>query len=74
MKKRAMKKWIPDNTPYCYQGLLGKASYKPCKWWCKNKAKRDFNNGYCIYMGRGDWNMNYSSLLWDQCKECNIKE
>lgn len=73
MKKRAMKKWIPANTMYCYEGLLGKENYKPCKWWRKNKNKDEFNSGYCMYLCKGDWNMNYLSLLWDQCKECNTK-
>jgi len=43
IKKRAMKKWIPKDTPYCYEIINIITSYdeneppkikiKPCKWY-----------------------------------------
>lgn len=62
MKKRAMKKWIPKDTPYCYGSL------KPCKWRVKRKLTDEYGarkECFCMYTGRFD-----EGLLWDACKEC----
>lgn len=52
---------------YCYRGN------KTCPYWgCyKNLPKQE--NGYCTYLGNADYECEYFSLLWDQCKECGIK-
>lgn len=71
MKSRTMKKWIPKNTCYCYSRKNGKI--KPCKWWTINPNKESQLNGYCKYIKKGDWYENVTMLLFDQCKECNLK-
>lgn len=60
MKKRTMKKWIPKNTCYC----------ENCKWRRINKTKNSQENGYCMYLGTGDWVENGTDLIWDGCKDC----
>lgn len=84
MKKRAMKKWIPKNTPYC----------RDCKWrHYITTIKRDKSNCEyvnecdeecwtkpenscrdivyrCDYLNYTDWEQ--ESLLWDGCKECRV--
>lgn len=63
MKKRAMKKWIPNDIAYCCN----------CKWLRFNKNKDYFSNGYCKYLGLGDWYKNNRTiLLWDACKNCDV--
>ena len=73
MKKRAMKKWIPKKTVYCYTRHKDK-SITPCKWWSLRRNKPTQDNGFCLYLNSGDWEYSYTSLLWDMCKECGIKE
>lgn len=73
MKKRAMKKYIPKNTSYCYKrDKNGKV--KSCKYWRKVSNKEEQDNGYCIYLKFGDWQGEGISLLWDSVKECGISE
>lgn len=67
MKKRAMKKYVPEGL-YCYDDK------KVCKWWRINKNKPEQLNGYCELLKTGDWEMEHVGLLWDQCKECGIKD
>lgn len=76
MKKRAMKKWIPKDTPYCYVvlGAAGGIRIKPCRWHRTSKKHEKQENGYCMYLHEGDWQSKGMSLLWDMCKECGIKE
>lgn len=75
MKKRAMKKWIPKNTVYCYESLKPKndgtfavAYVRHCKW-----RKRKKHNGeyeiFCEYLKKFDSEIS-CGLLWDACKEC----
>lgn len=45
-----------------------------CPYWDINGSKPEQENGYCGYLEKGDWELDYFSLLWDQCKECGIKE
>ena len=68
MKKRAMKKWIPKNTGYCYD------CNSKCKWRSLKVDKPKQENGYCEYLKKGDWEYEHSSLLWDSVKECGISE
>lgn len=58
-----------DNIPqgvYCYDknGI--------CPYWSKRKDQPDHDNGYCSLMGKGDWEIDGLSLLWDAVKECNL--
>ena len=70
MKKRAMKKYIPKNTFYCYARHSG--TFTPCKWYSTNENKNKQDNGFCRYIGSGDWQAEYTSLLFDMCKECGV--
>lgn len=74
MKKRAMKKWIPKNTLYCYKVkyINGKRITIPCRHLVYNKKKPEQLSGYCKYLKTGDWYKDGTMLLWDQCKECNV--
>lgn len=73
MKKRQMKKWIPNNSAYCYKyDKYGK--FTICKWWTKRYYKPNQCNGYCKYIKEGDWEDKTTSLLWDKCKECGVKD
>jgi hypothetical protein len=70
-----------------------------CPFWFVDKTHPEQENGYCSYLGKGDWDLNAeiaekdvevrygdkveimkykdlppSSLLWDGCKECGVKE
>lgn len=42
-----------------------------CPHWDIKKDKPSQDNGYCDFLGRGDWESERLSLLWDQVKECN---
>ncbi len=48
-----------------------------CPFWSKDKKRSRRENGYCSYLGKGDWNLNNgipgNSFLWDQIKECGMK-
>lgn len=69
-----------------------------CPFWFSVEGKGKQENGYCVLLGKGDWDLNSEvqwvplkggkegkfqsakeirlpmSLLWDQCKECGLKE
>jgi hypothetical protein len=83
MKKRAMKKWIPENTIYCYkttgyvpqsEGKLPYLKVEYCPWY-RSKVKYDakykeyYRESYCRYTGITD-----IILLNDCCKVCGLKE
>lgn len=72
MKKRAMKKYIPKDTLYCYKNT--KKGKKCCKWLSTNKNKSEQLSGYCKYLKSGDWHKDGTTLLWDQCKECGVSD
>lgn len=85
MKKRAMKKWIPQGD-YCYNGK------KSCKWWqyiktvkrdrsncefsktCKEECWTKPDNSCKERIQRCEYlkytDCHENSLLWDSCKEC----
>ena len=87
MKKRAMKKWIPKGI-YCHGNDTKKSPY--CKWHkflgiktltkdnCKfsNECKQCKNCKIsiykCEYLNYIDYQQ--ETLLFDQCKICDIKE
>ncbi|WP_061328849.1 hypothetical protein [Clostridium botulinum] len=72
MKKRAMKKWIPKHTAYCYIYKNNKSI--PCKWYRFNSSKDKQECGYCKYLNHGDWQEDGTFLLWDMVKECGIAD
>lgn len=43
-----------------------------CPYWSSCEDKPIQENGYCAYLGEGDWDSIGLSLLWDQCKECGV--
>ena len=84
MKKRAMKKWIPKNTIYCYKQLTKddicnfmKGSFisiKICPWYKVVKRydkeyNEYYNEAFCKYCGKSD-----VGCLDDQCKICGEHE
>ena len=56
---------IPEGT-YCYNGNY------TCPFWGMIKTHPSYENGYCSFIDKGDWET--GGLLWDQCKECGINE
>jgi hypothetical protein len=38
---------------YCYG-----RNHKPCPFWSVDKTKPEQENGYCSYLGLGDWDIN----------------
>jgi len=54
---------------YCHNG----PHTRTCPFWDISEEHEHQNNGYCLYMGEGDWENEYMSLLWDKCKECGVK-
>jgi hypothetical protein len=75
-----MAKQIPPG-PYCYYGheILDEKDERGfplmlkknvCPWWDIHPDQPHQMNGYCAYLGYGDWESDGFSLLWDSCKEC----
>jgi len=61
---------------YCYTSVGWEDGvYKviPCPYWSRRTDKPEQENGYCSYLGVGDWDL-HIGLLWDQVKECGINE
>lgn len=65
------KQLIPEGN-YCYTRVDGK--FKICPFWDSFPQFPSQDNGYCHYMNKGDWQDKGIGLLWDQCKECGVKE
>lgn len=59
---------IPEGM-YCYT-RDDDGTFKLCPYWDKLDVHDEQNNGYCHFLGEGDWDVEGLSLLWDQCKEC----
>jgi hypothetical protein len=111
MKKKIYPKEVLKKIPkgyYCHGELvdsktsLGVISLSMCPFWFKIKERKEQENGYCVLLGKGDYEINRephtvlwygckngkiekkwrvkhdskhpdnSSLLWDQCKGCNL--
>lgn len=43
-----------------------------CPYWRIDPARPEQENGYCLYLQKGDWDFKYVGLLWDCCKECDV--
>lgn len=67
LKKTKGESVIPEG-PYCYD-KSGK-----CPYWDSFPDHPQQMDGYCWFLLRGDWDEEGHSLLFDQCKECGIKE
>ncbi len=66
----------------------GQPIKRTCPYWSYEEARPEHECGYCYYLGEGDWDINDRtewtdvktgqvcaggfSLLWDQCKECDV--
>lgn len=69
---------MPADIPkgmYCYtvdsiDKETGRMNVDPCPYWSVDDSRPEQENGYCSYLGRGDWEVEHLSLLWDQVKEC----
>ena len=57
MKKN--KKLIPKGM-YCYSGSASPASksFKLCPYWRRKDERREQEDGYCEYLGKGDHEIN----------------
>jgi hypothetical protein len=68
--------------PYCYEWIIDPIPLKNHNvllWrvcpYARNKLTAEEQNfGYCIYLDKGDFDEDGTSLLWDQCKECGIND
>ena len=60
------KSRIPKGC-YCYDenGI--------CPFWCREPTQQPQEDGYCSYLGKGDWQLS-CGLLWDQVKECGVND
>lgn len=72
------EKYIPPG-PYCYHIIdgpnkHGQLSILKCPYWESHPEKPEQMNGYCRFIKKGDWEENGTTLLFDLCKECGIKE
>lgn len=69
MKRRAMKKWIPKYTPYCYKikAIIpgGGVKVKYCKWYKGMIHKDGYPTAYCKLLKEED-----DLMLADGCKIC----
>lgn len=61
-----MENKIPKGH-YCYDDK------GTCPYWDIDNTKLYQENGYCNYLGKGDWDLDLS-LLWDMVKECRIND
>lgn len=73
--------FIPKGL-YCYSDLVvsidgdGTPRWKAnvCPYWSMDLDREEQSEGYCAFLGEGDWEDNSgASLLWDQVKECGVK-
>jgi len=69
--------------PYCYRAkgerhfdASGRSVYPvdPCPYWAIHPGKEHQENGYCAFLGEGDWAEDGFSHLWDQVKACGIRD
>lgn len=66
------EQYIP-NGMYCYGDDLTDL----CPFWDWNRNQPEQFYGYCHFLKLGDWmdlEEGATSLLWDRCKECGIKD
>jgi len=56
----------------CMEIELSTRCNAKCPHWSKNDNYPRRENGYCAFLGKGDWELDHIGLLWDQVKECGI--
>lgn len=70
---------IPDGF-YCYSRdpsrPIENGAYPivTCPYWALDPVRRNQDDGYCAHLKSGDWDSEGVSLLWDQVKECRIRD
>lgn len=70
---------IPDGV-YCYardpSRVVAEGRYPivTCPYWALDPARPEHEDGYCAHLKSGDWESEGLSLLWDQVKECRIRD
>lgn len=76
-----LKRFFIPRGLYCYTPIEYptvknhfRMKIKKCPFWSFNPEQHKQENGYCSYLKQGDWMEDGTFLLWDQCKECGIKE
>jgi len=69
---KMQKAQIPTGM-YCYTYDQDGHS-KLCPYWGIRDDKPEQENGYCAFLGKGDWDFDQLSLIWDQVKECGIND
>ena len=69
MKKRAMKKWVPEGM-YCHGPLIPDVKDGMLILRCPNFCRNMVGNR-CRYTGVSK---DDDILLWDDCKICGVKE
>lgn len=62
---RIVKSRIPRGV-YCYN------EKGRCPYWDMKPELPHQASGYCHYLSAGDDDAGGTTLLWDQCKECDI--
>ena len=78
MKSEIDKKFIPLHKLTGYpesvipEGMYCYDSNRRCPYWSIVEMHQQQDNGFCEYLGQGDWNG--FGLLWDQVEECNVKD
>lgn len=77
-KEDAKDTSVIPNGYYCYTSIgrhpNGRMKIKTCPYWSADASKPEQQDGYCAFLGKGDWMENGTDLLWDMVKECGIKE
>lgn len=68
--------WIPRGI-FCYAYNFDSSDPEEmtgylCPFWDLREDKPEYENGYCHYLKRGDWEVDHYSLLYDECKECSV--
>lgn len=55
--------------PYCHD-----ATGMPCPFWGRRSDMPRQQSGFCTLLDLKDWEGDGIPLLWDQVKECGIRE
>ena len=59
---------------YCYSGSAGPdGNFKPCPFWSSLPNRPQMESGYCSLLELDDRQLG-TGLLWDQVKECGIRQ
>lgn len=80
LKIKKNKSMIPENPSYCYKSIE-QSKENPmvfpitelCTYWRIASDKPKTLNGYCLFLKKGDWEEDGTMALFDQLKNCGIK-